>query len=82
MLVPQPKLTYPQDLLARTSKELRWNPPFRAGKKHSPQYGCGSKLNHQGTAGFSPSFHLPGFHFGYICLTEPVFVFLLAPARG
>ena len=24
-----------------------------------------SILNHQGTAGFSPCFHLTGFHFGY-----------------
>ena len=32
--------------------------------------GYGSKLNHQGTAGFSPCFHLPGFHFGYIFLTH------------
>ena len=32
--------------------------------------GCGSKLNYQGTAGCSPSFHLPGFHFGYIFLTH------------
>ena len=28
-------------------------------------YGCGSKFSHQGTAGFSLWFHLPGFHFGY-----------------
>ena len=27
--------------------------------------GHGSKLNDQKTAGFSPWFHLPGFHFGY-----------------
>ena len=27
--------------------------------------GYGSKLNHQGTAGFGPYSHLPGFHFGY-----------------
>ena len=33
-------------------------------------YGCGSKLNHQGAAGCSPSFHLPGFHFGCIFLTH------------
>ena len=32
--------------------------------------GCGSKLNHQGTAGFSPCFLLPGFHFGYHFLTH------------
>ena len=30
----------------------------------------GSKLNQQGTAGFGPCFRLPGFHFGYICLTH------------
>ena len=32
--------------------------------------GSGSKLNHQGTTGFSPWFHLPGFHFGYLFLTH------------
>ena len=32
--------------------------------------GCGSKLNHWGTAGYSPCFHLPGFHFGYLFLTH------------
>ena len=32
--------------------------------------GCGSKLSHQGTAGFSSWFHLPGFHFGYLFLTH------------
>ena len=29
-----------------------------------------SKLNLQGTAGFSPCFHLPGFYFGYQFLTH------------
>ena len=33
-------------------------------------YGYGSKMNHQGTAGLSPCFHFPGFHFGYIFLTH------------
>ena len=28
------------------------------------KHGYGSKLNHQGTAGFSCWFHLPGLHFG------------------
>ena len=32
--------------------------------------GCGSKLIHQGTAGLSPCFHLPRFHFGYLFLTH------------
>ena len=36
----------------------------------TPRYGCGSKLSHQGTAGFSLWFHLPGFHFGYLFLTH------------
>ena len=35
-------------------------------KIDSSSYGCGSKINHYGTAGFSPCFHLPGFHFGYL----------------
>ena len=30
------------------------------------RFGGGSELNHQGTAGFSPWFHVPGFHFGYL----------------
>ena len=33
-------------------------------------YGYGSKLHHQGTAGFGPCFHLPGFHFGNLFLTH------------
>ena len=32
--------------------------------------GCRSKLNHEGTAGFSPCFHLPRFHLGYLFLTH------------
>ena len=32
--------------------------------------GYGSKLGHQGTAGFSLWFHLPGLHFGYLSLTH------------
>ena len=32
--------------------------------------GYGSKLNHQGTAGFGPCFPLPGFHLGYRFLTH------------
>ena len=27
-------------------------------------YGCGSKLNRRGCAGFGPCFHFPGFHLG------------------
>ena len=27
-------------------------------------FGCGSKINRRGYAGFGPCFHLPGFHFG------------------
>ena len=32
--------------------------------------GYGSKLNHKKTAGFSPCFHLLGFHWGYPFLTH------------
>ena len=32
--------------------------------------GCGSKLSHQRTAGFTLCFHLPGFHFEYIFSTH------------
>ena len=35
-----------------------------------PPIGSGSKLNHQGTAGFSPCFHLPGCHFGHLFWTH------------
>ena len=51
--------------------------PALLSKQPLPQllqpYGCGSKLNHQdhqGTADFSPWFHLPGFYFGYPFLTH------------
>ena len=37
-------------------------------------FGCGSKLNHQGTAGFGPCCHLPGFHFGYLFFDPQPFV--------
>ena len=37
---------------------------------HLRVYGCGSKLNRRGYAGFSLLFHLPGFHFGTGCF-EP-----------
>ena len=33
-------------------------------------YGYGSRLNHHRTAGFSLCFHLPGFRFGYLFLTN------------
>ena len=36
-------------------------------------FGYESKLNHQTTASLSPWFHLPGFHFGYPCLTRSHF---------
>ena len=38
-------------------------------KTRSWRCGYGSKLN-QGTAGFSPWLHLPGFHFGHLFLTH------------
>ena len=34
------------------------------------RHGYESKLNHQGTAGFSLCFDLPGFYFGYLFLTH------------
>ena len=37
--------------------------------------GYGSKQNHQGTAGFSLWFHLPGFHFRYAFLTHSHFFY-------
>ena len=41
---------------------------FPASPQTNVQNGCGSKLNHQGTAGFSPCFPLPRFHFRYLFL--------------
>ena len=35
-------------------------------------HGHGSKLNHLGTAGFDPCFHLPGSHLGYLFLTSHI----------
>ena len=51
------------------SRAFLWMPQltFRPGNS----YGYGSKLSHQGTAGCSPCVHLPGFHFGYLFLTQP-----------
>ena len=40
------------------------------GRQVVERCGHGSKLNHQGTAGFGPWFHLPGCHVGYIFLTH------------
>ena len=31
---------------------------------------CRTCAHHQGTADYSPCFHLPGFHFGYLFLTH------------
>ena len=38
------------------------------------RYCCGSKSSHWGTADCSPSFHLPGFHFGYLFLTPQPYI--------
>ena len=35
------------------------------GKRYPWSFGYGSKLSHQGTTGFRPCFHLPGFHLRY-----------------
>ena len=37
------------------------------------RFGCGSKLNRSGTAGFSPCFHLPRLHIGSLFLTHSHF---------
>ena len=47
-----------------TSGGLHWVAYFATQAFHHPPYRYGSKLNHQRTTGFSPCFHLPGFHFG------------------
>ena len=46
------------------------NEKLEAGKLDARGMGMGSKLIHQGKAGSSPCFHLPGFHFGYLFLTR------------
>ena len=43
---------------------------LRVNKTRSAWGGYGSKLNHQGTAGFGPCFHLSGFHCGHVFLTH------------
>ena len=48
-------------------------PPSSKAPNLAPKIpsGYGSKLNHQGTTGFSHCFHLPGCHFGVtLCLTH------------
>ena len=51
-------------------QSTRW-PWGVAGHPTRPAgHGHGSKLNHQGTAGFSPCFHLPGFRFGFTFWTH------------
>ena len=46
------------------------NPNHQIGGEIEKTTGCGSKSNHEGTAGFSICLHLPGFHSGYSCLTH------------
>ena len=53
------------------SQTDRWQAqPETSKQQEGGPNGYGSKLNHQGTAGFSPSFHLPRFHFGHLFLTQ------------
>ena len=58
---------------AASARELAMAKRIEMGGKWCPDAefdidpnGYGSKLNNKGTAGFSPCFHLPGFHFGYL----------------
>ena len=44
-------------------------PPREKGRPFTPGYA--SKSHHQGTAGFRPCFHLPGFWSGHTHLTDP-----------
>ena len=50
--------------------------------RDAPLYGCGSKLNRRGYAGFGPCFHLPGFHFGTGFLSHRHMVFLFELELG
>ena len=51
----------------------------RASKSTSRLFGYGSKLNHQGIAGFG-LFYLPGFHFEYLILSHSHLLNLLGGA--
>ena len=51
-----PAIAAQHNRLQRSKKKKRIN--------SSNGYGPGSELNHQGTTGFGPCCHLPGFHFG------------------
>ena len=56
---------------ARSSTSAMVRPNASSKRMRVPAAnGCGSKLNHQGTADLSPWFHLPGFYFGYPFLTH------------
>ena len=63
-------ISLPGHKTCKLSEVSRTKNKSEAKPKGQTPAGCGSKLNHQGTAGCSPSFHLPGFHFGYIFLTH------------
>ena len=56
--------------LVNASRQRSPVQPMTALPLFGASNGHGSKLNHQGTAGFGPCFHLPGFRFGYIFLTH------------
>ena len=47
-----------------------WSCRMVCGFSSISHMGMGQNQNQQGTAGFSPCFHLPGFRFGYLFLTH------------
>ena len=71
-------------VLADVCPALRHNPDCHPvwrleghGRSLPQLFGCGSKLNRRGYAGFGPCFHLPGFHFGTGFLSHSHFTILL-----
>ena len=54
----KPPWTTPEPIWAETPKLSA------VGDKNRNPFGCGSKLDRKGYAGFGPCFHLPGQHFG------------------
>ena len=64
----------PKNAARSLEPPIRWDRVVRDGSSlrgktwgalHSNcSFGCGSKLNRRGYAGFGPCFHLPRFHFG------------------
>ena len=55
--VPSAKIRHNDFLERQARMSMQWS------GQQDTRYGCGSKLNHEGTAGFGPRCHLPGVPF-------------------